>query len=278
MCELDNVFGAGDQASRVMLRRGISTMTKQFYEDPLERLALENPDIQRMRERWAYTELERTLRLARIRCLGAAKIVARMPGIIEDSDRNELLIRLEELELSKEQIEAVATAVRTLATYGDTLPSREKLRVDATIARIVKTLPRETANELVRPFLDHARRARREIAYKSLKNIGVTLALANDLIANFQRTGDEQMLELIARTEDVVTKVDAEFLLQNLSDEYWRTRVLAALLRELPQRAVELAGDYPKEFIWAVGRAKSKLHLPLIPRIAEERNGKRNKS
>ena len=112
-------------------------MIKQVYDDPLERLALENPEIQRMREGWAYIELERTLRLAHIRCLGSAEIVARLPGIIEDPYRNELLIRLGELELSKEQIEAVATAVRTLASYGDTLQSREKPRVDATIARIV---------------------------------------------------------------------------------------------------------------------------------------------
>jgi hypothetical protein len=242
-------------------------MVKHLYDDPLDRLAAENPDYARARHGWAYAELESTLRLARIRCLGPAAVVARMAGILDDSDRDDLLVRLGELKLTHEHIRTVANVVRRLASYGDTLPSREKARADATIARIIRTLPKETANELIKPFLDHPRRARWEIAYKSLKHIGVTVDLAQHLIANFRRTGDERMLELIARTDDVVAEVAAEFVIQNLSEEYWRTRVLEALLHRQPQRAVELVGDYPKEFIWAVGRVKANSHLVIIERI-----------
>ena len=77
------------------------------------------------------------------------------------------------------------------------------------------------------------------------------------------------MLELIARTVSVVGKVDADFLLQNLSEEYWRVRVLQALLCHRPQPAVKLAADYPKEFIWAVGRAKADSYLPLLGKLAK---------
>jgi hypothetical protein len=226
-----------------------------------------------MRDQWALYDLIRSVHLARVRCLGATEIIARLPGITEDSDRNELLLRLEELELTQEQIEAVANVVQMLSAYGDTLPSRDKPRVDATIARIVKALPQDAANELVKPLLGHPRRARRDIAYKSLRHVGVTLELANELFAVFQRTGDEKMLELIARTSNVVPEVDVEFLLRNLSEDYWRVRVLEALLRHRPKRAVELANEYPKEFIWAVGRAKADTCLPLLEKIAEARRG-----
>ncbi len=237
------------------------------HDDVIEHVHPEHPDIRRLRVQGVLAELELTLRLGRIRCLGAAEIVARLPGIVEDSDQNELLIRLAELELTQEQIEAVANVVRMLAAYGDTLRSREKPRVDATIARIMKTLPKDTVNELVRPLLDHARRARREIAYKLLRHTGVTVEMADHLIDIFHRTGDEKMLELIARTASVVAEVDAEFLLRNFPDEYWRVRVLEALLHHRPQRAVDLAADFPREFIWAVGRVKADSYLPLMDTI-----------
>lgn len=237
--------------------------------EQMKRLAEENPDIRRMVERRALHELNRTLHRARIRCLEPDEIIGRLPKIMTDADRGELLIRLAELELTQDQIEAVADAVRMLAAYGETVPSREKPRVDATIARIIRVLPQETANELVRPLLEHSRRSQRDVVYNSLRRIGITARLAHDLIAIFQRTGDERMLELIARTANVVPEVDAKFLLQNLSDDYWRMRVMEALLHHLPQRAVELAADYPREFIWAVGRARTSSYLPLMERIVE---------
>ena len=46
-------------------------------DDPLEELASENPDIRRMREQWALSELERRQHLARIRCLGPAETLVR---------------------------------------------------------------------------------------------------------------------------------------------------------------------------------------------------------
>jgi hypothetical protein len=235
----------------------------------LDRLASKNPDVRRMRERWEADELVRTLALAGIRCLGPDEILARLPSILVDPNRNEILLRLAEVQLLPEQIEAVATIVRQLAAYGETVSSREKPRVDATIARIIKTLPQKTANELVTPFLEHRRRTRREIAYKTLRHVGVTKESVDSVIAAFRQTSDERMLELIARTADVVVEVDAEFLLQNLSEDYWRVRVLEAHLRKEPQRAVELSADYPREFIWAVGRAKAQAYLTLITEIAD---------
>ena len=242
-------------------------MLIETQEDGIDYVKSEHPDIRRWRVQCVLDELERTLRLGRIRCLGAAEIVARLPGIVEDSDQNELLIRLAELELTQEQIEAVVNVVRMLAAYGDTLRSRDKPRVDATIARIIKTLPKDTVNELVRPFLDHARRPRRETAYKSLRHTGVTVEMANHLIDIFHRTGDEKMLELIARTASVMAEVDAEFLLRNFSDKYWGVRVLEALLHHRPQRAADLAADFPREFIWAVGRVKADSYLPLMEKL-----------
>jgi hypothetical protein len=103
----------------------------------------------------------------------------------------------------------------------------------------------------------------------SLRHIGVTVGLANCLIASFRRTGDEKMLELIARTPNVVADIDAEFLLDNLSEDYWRVRVLEVLLLAAPQRGVKQAVDYPKEFIWALGRAKADSYAPLMERIVD---------
>ena len=43
--------------------------------------------------------------------------------------------------------------------------------------------------------------------------------------------------------------------------------MLEALLHHRPQRAVDLAADFPREFIWAVGRVKADSYLPLMERI-----------
>jgi hypothetical protein len=237
------------------------------HSEQLQKLAEQHPEVRRMMEQSALNELKRSIHMARIRCLKPSEVIDRLPGIMGDADRNELLFRLTEVDFSDDQIETIAEAVRELADYGEVVPSREKPRVDGTIARILQVLPQKTANELVRPMLKHRRRARREVAYKTLRRVGVTAETANDLIGVFRQTGDEKALELIARTASIAA-TDAEFLLQNLSEDYWRVRVLEALLLHHPRRAVELAADYPREFIWAVGRTKSVTHLTVLERMA----------
>jgi hypothetical protein len=239
-------------------------------DERLKQLAEETPEIRRMLERAALDELVRTIRLARVRCIAPEKLIARVPGIWEDANRSEVILRLSELELSEQQLIKLADAVRVLAHVGDRLPSREKSRVDSALGRIIRILPRSVANELVEPFLDHPRRSRREIAYRSLRQVGVTVEMARKLIQAFERTGDENLLELIARSSETVPKVNALFLLEKLSEDYWRVRVIQALLRHAPTRAIELASSFPREFVWALGREKARAQLNIAIQLSRE--------
>lgn len=89
-------------------------------------------------------------------------------------------------------------------------------------------------------------------------------SFAPRVVQQFRQTGDEEWLELIARAPAAVAVVDARFLLESLSDSYWRGRVLEALLQTDRALAYSLAPRFPREFAHAVGRANDSEAADLL--------------
>ena len=212
----------------------------------------------------ALEDIERALKLAEIRALPLNDVLARVPKLLTDERRTEILIRLQEDSLSAEDAAVLADHVQRLSDEWDGLPSREKARGDATLARLLRALPDEQCYPLALRFVKHARKARRSAVYKILRRRELPADMAAELTAVYEATGDDVLLELIARNPALVARTDETYLLDNIREPYWQMRVVEALLRTAPARAVQVAQDWPRGFVYAVGRAVSRAHLPLL--------------
>ena len=114
------------------------------------------------------------------------------------------------------------------------------------------------------------RKVRRKVGYSILQKIGIDTKLGRDLLARFQETEDEGLLEIIARSPRTAVELDYIYVLEHLSDRYWRMRILEALLSSKYDVAAPLAPQYPFEFTYASGRLGYRQNLPIIRRLFAE--------
>jgi hypothetical protein len=61
-----------------------------------------------------------------------------------------------------------------------------------------------------------------------------------------------------------VAAVDAVNLLALIEDDYWRMRIIEALLKTGEATGISFGSLYPYEFAWAVGRNKDTVLLPVL--------------
>jgi hypothetical protein len=191
---------------------------------------------------------------AEIRCLSHAELLSRIPVIWKDPNREEVIQCFQEVTLSIDELQILFGHLKYLSNVGETLVSQEKARVDRIIGRLGRLLPGNLAAELVTSLLHSKRKSRREVAYRLIRTIKPSKPLAKLLLQRFREIRDQRLLQIIARSAELVPDLNAEFLLQNLEEHYWRARVIEALIRHDVERAIDLAVSYPREFVHAVGR------------------------
>lgn len=116
--------------------------------------------------------VERALRMAEIRVLPIRELLDRIPQILDDDDREQILFHLNEVDLPGEDAETFAKTVELLSDEWERLPSREKARADAILSRLIRCLPELHRFRLGLTFLSHSRKRRRQGAYKVFKESG----------------------------------------------------------------------------------------------------------
>ena len=218
----------------------------------------------KFRHDMAISDMDNTLRFARLRCLSFEELLRRLKRIWEDPEHSGVIAALAERELSTGQEKKLVQLLIGLSQVGDQLDTKSKRRVDRTLARVARLLSPEAACKLVGPFLDHRRKARRAIACRVFRSVPPTGELAQKLVEKYRQTGEEEFLEVVARSTQAVARVDVTYLLSSISEKYWRARVLAALLIAEPRRAYRFASDYPCEFVHAVGRVRHKDAIKIL--------------
>jgi hypothetical protein len=233
----------------------------------------DNPTIDDIRVNMELRKLDQTIQFARLRCLSPEEIIDRIAEREEGDDANAYVYRLSEVRLADDQIECLVDAMNRLARRSENAPSKLKARLDRTILRLVRLLPSDLANHFTEPFLDHPRKARREWVYSALREKHISQPVTVKLLEVFQKTGDQEALQLIARNPERVSEGWADFLLENLDEEYWRARVLEALLLHDRETALLLSHLYPIEFAHAVGRTEDQSLLdPLCELFDQNRD------
>ena len=113
----------------------------------------------------------------------------------------------------------------------------------------------------------HSRKSRRNLGIEILKIVGVDKELAEQFIVQFRETGEQENLEMIARSPRIIPEIDFTFLLSNLNERYWRMRVIEALLLEQNHLDPMLAYQYPFEFTYATGRLQQSGNLPILEEL-----------
>jgi hypothetical protein len=151
--------------------------------------------------------------------------------------------------------------METLVQRADKAPPKLKKKIHYVLLRLVRALPSDAACRFAEPFVDHRLKTVRERAFSALRNKQISESIAEKLTNIFCTLGDQEALELIARNPERVPKVGGEFLLTNLTERYWRGRVLEALLRHDRSTAMMLADRFPFEFAHAVGRTEDRTLL-----------------
>lgn len=148
------------------------------------------------------------LEKAVIRCSSPKELIARLEKIWEDPYSTEIVSRLCEIGLSPDEQTELEKVVRCLISTSENLPSTIKVKIDWKLKRPIPILPTDTAIEIATSFIDHPRKFRRAIGYEVLKKVGVNKELGIKLISRFQETGEQEHLELIARSVRAVPELD----------------------------------------------------------------------
>lgn len=237
----------------------------RFPELP-ESLA-DNPEIVAEHRRMILDDIRRTIRMSEVRCLAFDEILRRIEQLWEDPQAGEIVWRVCEESLSHNQLHALAASVQQLADSVDRLPSACKASPDRAIRRILSRMPAEIAAPVAEQWLDHPRKFRREIAYRVLRDCGLTAASGKRLMEVFHRTGDQECLKLIARHPIAIGELDVPAILDAVTDEYWRTRVVQAALVSNRSTAMALADSHPREFLHSTGRLRDATLMPTLRQL-----------
>lgn len=209
----------------------------------------------------------RSIFLAEIQSLSPEDLIVKLDKIWEEPGSTEILERLKAIRLNAGQKRMLANKLSGLAVASETLPTRDRQRIDRILANLLKHLSAREALAITKPFLDHRRKSRREVAYSVIRWAGMDREAANKLLSQHEITGDERLLKIIVASKEIVHQMDVESLLKTFSDRYWQMRVFEALLATNNEVPLYLIERYSSEFVQAVGRLRHTSSISLLKRL-----------
>lgn len=230
------------------------------------RADLGDKEFERLHFESVAPQIYNALNMARVRCMPFTDLVWNLRELERTQNAAQIVDCLCQLSLTKEEQSLLAPALKSLLERAETFPSKSKAQIDRYASRILKRLDAEFAEDIAGPFFTHTRKARRQMAFDAFKKAGVTPSLGCHLWVLYQEHGDQEYLQLIARNPDALLRLPIERILEELDEEYWRARVIQALLEANSELALvsEIALAYPIEFVHAVGRTRNDCFLPLL--------------
>jgi len=185
-------------------------------------------------------------------------------------DRNEAIKQLRERLLSHEEAARLAEVVSKLGDLAESAGSRERGALHRTIRRLVASLPPELALTAASRHLSAPQKSGRQIAYRVLRQTGISESAAEQLRLVYEKYHDGEILELVARDERAILTWGPIDLATAMDDRYWQARVLAVLLDREHQHLEQLAFRFPIAYAHAVGRLSDESALPLLQRVLEK--------
>lgn len=244
-----------------MMSTPFPSLPKNFANDP---------EMVAAHRAMAIEAINRTIRMSEIRCVPFDELLMRIEHLWDDPHAGEIAYRVCNEELSDNQYYALAESIRRLADEVDLLPSAQKSSPDRAIKRMLASMPAKVAAPVAEQWLEHKRKFRREVAYRVLRECGLTAASGPRLLDVFGRTGDQECLKLVARFPVAIGNMDVPSILEKIDEDYWRMRLVQAAIISNKTGAMALADSYPHEFLHAIGRLKDATVLPKLRDLFEK--------
>jgi hypothetical protein len=233
----------------------------------------ENPSFEDVQKYFTIQRLIEAVDEAEIRCLSVDELISRLDFILDDPCKDIILNQLQGKELLIFQKDKLKQTILSFITKGESIPSKDKPRLDRIIGRLIGLIDDKDKFDLSIRFLHHSRKARRKIGYKTLRKTNLDIDTCHRLLEFYKKNGDEEILEVIARNKEVIHNLDHRFMLENLSDRYWRMRIIEALfLTDYPQ-ALSYSHEFPFEFIHASGRVNHFESFSVLKELFEQNKG-----
>ena len=218
----------------------------------------------------AIYDARRTIDLANVRCIPFDCLIERLRESHTDSLSSEITYAIEERDLTTEQLDSLALAIRELISKVNNTPRINRERMDRRIGRLLQILPPDLSKPIALTCISHKRKSHRTAGLKGLRLTSIDQELSDILMECFDNTNDVRILKSLLKFPLIFTSADPRRLLQIFeADEYWRMRVIEATLRADREFAIDLYDTYPASFIWAAGRIGDSRLLPKVKEYFE---------
>ena len=227
-------------------------------------------NFQRFYIQGKIAEIKLTLQLAEARSIPFETLLERLEKQDVNANIPIIIDRLCEIKISPKREATLIPVLTHIADETDRYKSREKAKWDSYIYRILKQISPQGATLIAEKFLEHPRKARRQIAIDVFKRVGLNIRVTNKLIELYKKDHEQSYLELIARYPKNLNNVDVNWLLSEIKAEYWRARVIEGIIKYYEKETIVMAKCYPFEFVHAVGRTRSQKYLKIILELYED--------
>lgn len=184
-------------------------------------------------------------------------------------------------ELSFEHEALLLRALQHLVTVAESLPARERQSADRAISRLIRLLSKDNAFSVVEPWFEDKRKFRQNVFLRAIRDAGVPDAFARSIVDFYRETHSNEAMKIIDENQNcaqLLSHVDVErrllepamsfstgsYVYVEREDTYWKMRAISAYLSTGRVMSDEIALSYPREFLWAVGRAESRTSLPQV--------------
>lgn len=217
----------------------------------------------------ALSRLPRSIALAEIGVAPFDRLLDRLSHIWTDDAPSLLIEQVLTRARSDDQQVALLDVLDQLVTDSGGLPPRDRLLADRAVFRLLHTFPATLGTPLARRCVKAGRSLQRQAAYRFYKVHGVDPSVLEPMLNDYRRRPHQEILQVIARDMQAVGIAGPEFLLAELEERYWRTRVVQALMRSDRHKAETLADQYPTEFLWASVREGDESSVPVLRRLMD---------
>lgn len=213
-------------------------------------------------------ELPMTLALAEVAALSFDELLQRLERIWTESESKLIIDRLVNMDLDISERAKILVAIQSLDSRSSTLALQHRRLIENSIFRLLRLIPLSISRDYVLECLRHGRATMRRAAYRAYRSNGVDPAALQFLLHQYKcrRKGSsgQEVLQLIARCPEAVDQLNVDYLLEEISEDYWRMRMLENLVSKNKIIPEVLRIKYPIEYIWAIVRSGNRMHLPFI--------------
>lgn len=218
-------------------------------------------------------QLEHTIEFAKFRCIPISKIIHNLSKYKAGDFVDHYLSRLSEVKLTNKEYNQLIESIDKIIDSYSTLSSKEKIKVENFISRLIIYLPSKLRYKYFDIFINCTRKTGRKIAYKAIYENSPNKNKVLLLVSIYLKKREQEALKAIIYSPIKLDLETISLLLEKIDEEYWKARLIENVLRNKQKEISSIYLKYPFEFVHAVGRIGNKEYLNMTKEAFEENKG-----